>query len=185
MTASRPGRPPSARCDREARAGARTLLESITGNVVRAEPSPRAPRREAGSVPPGRSTMPAPSRGCLGVTANDDQDRRRGDSPRAPSSTSASRRSPRRRRRVLLCSRIPRTPVDPSPMASRRSATPDHHEDPGLTVLGARGVGGRLEKLADHVVSDRLVAEPPVGALTVHHVEEPIVVRRSSWGSAS
>jgi hypothetical protein len=73
--------------------------------------------------------------------------------------------------RVLACARVPCPEVNRSDRFSK-SVTADHHEDPGLAVLGARGMGRRLEQSADHLVADGIGREAPARPLTEHHLEE-------------
>lgn len=48
----------------------------------------------------------------------------------------------------------------------------DHHEDPGLPVLGTRSVGGGPKAELHQLLVDRLVGEVPTGTLAEDDVEE-------------
>src|SRR5437588_10772057 len=57
---------------------------------------------------------------------------------------------------------------DPRPQLG----VPDHHEHPGLAVLGARGERGRPQAALDELVLNRMGPELPTGPLAADDVEE-------------
>ncbi len=65
--------------------------------------------------------------------------------------------------------------------ARPEGVVPDDDEDPGLKVLGTRGMGAGTKAEPDQLVVHRSIGELPARTLPEHDVEERFGVRCIAW----